>query len=201
LAKAPAPSSVAQRRILGLAGLFTIAVVAASFAFSTVIKLNLTESMPLGLYAVHPKAAISRGAIVIACPPPKAQRIGVANGYLAPARGLLPESRCAAGSAPLLKYAIALAGDEIEIDRRGLSLNGRRLDSQTAARKDRNGRTLTALPWGNYRLSKDEVWLYSPARYSWDSRYFGPASLRDVIGTATPIWTNRPLADLATRGS
>jgi hypothetical protein len=31
--------------------------------------------------------------------------------------------------------------------------------------------------------------LYSPAAYSWDSRYFGPARLRDVLGTAVPLWT------------
>jgi len=186
--KRGSPSRVAQIRLFA-AALAAIALLVASFALSRVMKLNLTASMPIGLYALHPAAAIYRGAIVIACPPMAAQRIGVANGYLAPARGSLPQSNCAAGSAPLLKYAIALAGDEIEINAHGLSLNGRLLDSQTLARVDQSGRALAAMRSGRYRLHKDEVWLYSPARYSWDSRYFGPAKLRDVLGTATPIWT------------
>jgi conjugative transfer signal peptidase TraF len=154
--------------------------------------------MPLGLYILQPASAIHRGAIVIACPPPEAQRIGVANGYLAPSRGLVPGSRCSSGSAPLLKYAIAFAGDEIDISKRGLSLNGHLLDGQTPARLDRSGRTLAAVPNGRYRLATGQVWLYSPARYSWDSRYFGPARLGDVLGTAAPLWTSSPVSPVPT---
>lgn len=175
--------------LLAAALLCAIGLLIASFVLSRIVKLNLTASMPIGLYAVRPASAIHRGSIVIACPPPAAQRIGVANGYLAPARGLVPESRCSSGFAPLLKYAIAFAGDEIVISRRGLSLNGRQLDSQSRARVDRSGHLLAAVPIGHYRLGVGEVWLYSPARYSWDSRYFGPARLTDVIGTAAPLWT------------
>jgi conjugative transfer signal peptidase TraF len=170
-----------------------ITLIVASFALSRVVKLNLTASMPIGLYALHQTTAIRRGTIVVACPPPTAQRLGLLKGYLAPARGLLPQSRCAAGSAPLLKYAIAFGGDEIRIDSRGIALNGHLFDSRAVAQIDRSGRALATVPNGIYRIRHDEMWLYSPSRYSWDSRYFGPVKVRDILGTAKPIWTTRAL--------
>lgn len=191
------PTPRIGRAGLTIAALAASALVVGSFALGRVVKLNLTASMPIGLYAVRPSAsAIPRGAIVIACPPPEAQRIGVANGYLAPARGLVADSRCSSGSAPLLKYAVAFAGDEIDISAHGLSVNGHLLDPHTPSRIDRDGRALGAVPNGHYRLRKDQVWLYSPAIYSWDSRYFGPAKLGDVLGVAAPLWTSTPLVSL-----
>ena len=192
------PVGRAAQALLAAAALIATVLLVASFALSGVIKLNLTASMPIGLYILRPASATHRGEVVIACPPPEAQRIGVANGYLAPARGLMPGSRCSSGSAPLLKYALAFAGDVIEISENGLFLNGRLIDAQTPARLDRRGRKLASVPFGRYRMAIGQVWLYSPARYSWDSRYFGPARLSDVLGTAAPLWTTSPVAPAPT---
>jgi conjugative transfer signal peptidase TraF len=179
----------ANRRRLIVAAIAATLILAASFALSTVVKLNLTASMPVGIYLVHPTKTFRRGSIVVACPPADAQRIGFQNGYLAPARGILPSSRCDAGSAPLLKYAIALGGDVVQLNDRGLEVDGQVIDAHKIARVDRNGRALTSIPNGAYHLEAGDVWLYSPAAYSWDSRYFGPAKVRDVLGTAVPLWT------------
>ena len=179
----------ARRRLLIVAAIAAILIFASSFVLSSFVKLNLTASMPVGVYLVHATKELRRGVIVVACPPADAQRVGVENGYLAPARGVLPASRCDAGSAPLLKYAIALAGDVVKINARGLEVDGQLVDAHKIARVDRNGRALTSMPDGTYRLGAGDVWLYSPAAYSWDSRYFGPAKLRDVVGTAVPLWT------------
>jgi conjugative transfer signal peptidase TraF len=170
-----------------------IATAFALLVASGVLKLNLTESMPLGLYLLRRTTTVHVGDIVIACLPPAVQRVGIANGYLARAYGLFPGSRCAAGSAPVLKYAVALAGDELEIDEGGLSLNGRRLSARSRALVDRCGRRLAALTNGRYRLGDGDVWLYSPERYSWDSRYFGPVKQTDILGIAMPIWTAKGL--------
>jgi len=185
----------AHGRRLIVAAIAAILIVASSFALSSVVKLNLTASMPVGVYIVHTTKALRRGAIVIACPPADAQRVGLRNGYLAPARGILPGSRCDAGSAPLLKYAIALAGDVVELNDRGLEVDGQLVDAHKVARVDRNGRALSSMPDGTYHLAAGDVWLYSPADYSWDSRYFGPAKLRDVLGTAVPLWTTARSGD------
>lgn len=169
--------------LTGMATAFTLLVA------SSVLKLNLTESMPIGLYLLRGTTNVHVGDIVVACPPPAAQRIGMVNGYLARAYGVVPGSRCAAGSVPVLKYAIAIAGDIVVINERGLSLNGRLFDSRPQAQTDSRGRSIAALPYGQYHLGKGEIWLYSPARCSWDSSYFGPITTRDLQGTAEPIVT------------
>jgi type IV secretory pathway protease TraF len=74
-------------------------------------------------------------------------------------------------------------------------VDGQLVDAHKIARVDRNGRALTSMPDGTYHLRAGDVWLYSPAAYSWDSRYFGPAKLRDVLGTAVPLWTTDRSAD------
>jgi len=166
-----------------------IAIVLLLLAASSTLKLNLTESMPIGLYLLHRTTMIHVGDIVIACPPLAAQRVGMANGYLTRAYGITPGSRCVAGSAPVLKYVIALAGDELVINQSGLALNGQLFDTRLRARIDSHGRRLAALIHGRYRLGKYDIWLYSPAPRGWDSRYFGPIKRSDVLGIAKPIWT------------
>jgi len=166
--------------------------IATAFALliaSSVLKLNLTESMPIGFYLLRRTTTVHVGDIVIACPPPVAQRLGIANGYLPRAYGLIPDSKCTEGSVPVLKYAIALAGDEIELDGSGLSLNGRLINTRPRALVDRRRRRLVSLTNGRYRLRQGDVWLYSPEQYGWDSRYFGPIRQSDVLGIAKPIWT------------
>jgi conjugative transfer signal peptidase TraF len=147
------------RRVI-VAAIAAILIFASSFVLSSFVKLNLTASMPIGVYLVHSTKALRRGLIVVACPPSDAQRVGVQNGYLAPARGILPASRCDAGSAPLLKYAIALAGDVVRINDRGLEVDGQLVDAHKIARIDRNGRALTSIPDGTYHLGAGDVWLY-----------------------------------------
>jgi conjugative transfer signal peptidase TraF len=169
-----------------LAGIATTLTLSVGSGF---FKLNLSESMPLGLYLLRPTTSIHAGDLVIACPPRAAQSVGLANGYLARGHVVIRGYECAAGSAPVLKYAIGVAGDELEIDGRGLSLNGRLLSRRPRALMDRHQRRLDSLANGRYRIQKGDVWLYSPERYSWDSRYFGTIKESDVLGIAKPIWT------------
>jgi conjugative transfer signal peptidase TraF len=87
----------------------------------------------------------------------------------------------------LSKYVIALPRDSVTIEPTGLWVNGRVVDSRAPERVDRHGRALAAIPNGRYRLGENEVWLYSSASHSWDSRYFGPVKMRDIAGAAQPL--------------
>jgi type IV secretory pathway protease TraF len=43
---------------------------------------------------------------------------------------------------------------------------------------------------GCWELRSDEVFLFNPdAPGSFDGRYLGPTSARDIIGKARPLWT------------
>ena len=43
------------------------------------VKINTTDSMPLGIYLLRP-ALVAPGRIVVACPPAAAVRLGLQNG-------------------------------------------------------------------------------------------------------------------------
>lgn len=171
---------------------FTV-VVAVSGIICTLalakLRMNGSESMPIGIYAVGPAVTINRGDIVSACPSAQAQALGLVRGYLVRASNYAFGRYCKSGAQPLLKYVAALGGDEIEITADSFSVNRKLLDRRRLDRYDRHHRRLAAFQPGRYRLKPDDVWLYSPAAYGWDSRYFGPAKLRDIMGTAKPLLT------------
>lgn len=167
-------------------GALAVVPVALHLLAASGVRVNLSESMPIGVYLLEPATSIHPGEMVIACPSATAQTLGLARGYLAPS-GSLGKQGCSAGSQPVLKYVIALPREFVTIGPAGLSVNGRVVDSQALKRVDRHGRALAAIRNGRYRLGKDEVWLYSSASHSWDSRYFGPVKMRDVAGTAKPL--------------
>jgi len=154
-------------------------VYVGSTQLARVVKLNLTDSMPLGLYLLRP-AAIAPGRIVVACPPAAAARLGLKNGYLL-------AGPCASGVAPVLKYVAATGGSRIRVSASGIAIGGRALANSSAHRRDRCGRFIPRIADGTYRLSENQVWLYSPAPWSWDSRYFGPVWKNQIVGAATPL--------------
>src|SRR5712691_10545028 len=75
------------------------------------LLMNLTPSVPRGLYRVTPCTAVTRGMLVVVPPPTSVAALLVARGYLAP-------------QTPLLKPVAALAGDQVCVDANGVRING-----------------------------------------------------------------------------
>lgn len=134
---------------------------------------NASASAPIGLYAVSPGTAPRRGDMVIAWPPASARQLAASRRYL-PA------------NVPLVKRVVAVAGDTICGADRTVTVNGRLVALRRAA--DAAGRPLPA--WhGCIRLAPGMVFLLMTGTPdSFDGRYFGPTSARDVIGRAIPLW-------------
>ncbi|QPI74382.1 conjugative transfer signal peptidase TraF [Sphingobium sp. Cam5-1] len=134
---------------------------------------NASASAPIGLYAVSPGTAPGRGDMVIAWPPAAARQLAAHRRYL-PA------------NVPLVKRVVAVAGDTICGTDRTVTVNGRPVALRRAA--DAAGRPLPA--WqGCIRLAPGMVFLLmAETPDSFDGRYFGPTSARDVIGRAIPLW-------------
>lgn len=134
---------------------------------------NASTSAPIGLYAVSPGTAPGRGDMVIAWPPAAARQLAGHRLYL-PA------------NVPLVKRVVAVAGDTICGTDRTVTVDGRPVALRRAA--DAAGRPLPA--WqGCIRLAPGMVFLLmTETPDSFDGRYFGPTSARDVIGRATPLW-------------
>ncbi len=144
--------------------------------------LVTTPSLPRGLYRTV-NQAFTPGTLVVFCPSAAVVAIGTARGYLT-------WGTCPGAVQPLLKPIGAMAGDTVELQPEGISVNGTPLPHSAIAAQDAQGRPLSHVPWGTYHVAADEVWVFSthsPA--SWDSRYFGPIPRASILSAAQPVWT------------
>lgn len=147
------------------------------------LRLNLTGSLPVGLYLAA-RGAPTRGALVLVCLPPQVAAFARARGYVP--RG----GACPGGAVPAGKRVLALAGDTIAVTPTGLLVNGVPVPNSRALARDRRGRPLRSLAVGRYQVGRDELWVLSSySRLSFDSRYFGAVRLSDVRGRLLPLWT------------
>jgi len=160
------------------------AVIATFVAIVLIIglRLNFTASMPLGIYRIDHVApsAMQRGMFVAVCAPVGAAEQGRRRGYLA-------TGTCSGDSEPLLKTVAAIAGDTVTIAADGVSVNGHLLHNSKPLAADSSGRPIASWLRGHYRISNGSIWLYADNERSWDSRYWGPAPIRNVVGAATPF--------------
>jgi conjugative transfer signal peptidase TraF len=167
----------------------TGATVLAALAMADVagLRINLTPSMPIGLWAIATiRGAPTRGDTVAAClPGDMMPREAMRRGYVA-------AGSCRDGTEPLVKPVMAIAGDLVTVSPGGISVNTKPIATTTPLDRDEAGRPLRAMPIGSYRVPRDELWVLSGHDpWSYDSRYFGAVPLSNVIGIARPLWVSR----------
>lgn len=156
-------------------GAFTVALAGASVFAPTLIaqafdlRLNLTPSLPIGIYLPDPN-----GNIVEFCPP-------MLGGKPMHEWARIGRGSCPDGSIAFLKPIAAFAGDTVVVDDRGIRVNGKRLVNSRPHRTDAAGRTLPAIPQGTYVVHPGQIWVISSHHLgSIDSRYFGPIALETI---------------------
>lgn len=149
-----------------------IGILWAGYMLNPAPKLlyNPSKSAPIGWYKVVPSRAIARGDRVAAYLPEQAEALAASRAYL-PA------------GIPVIKTVWAVGGDTVCRDAGTLTVTGRQ--SLALLGKDRHGRPLPAWSQGCTELGQGEVLLISDATPdSFDSRYFGPVDIGNVIGRA-----------------
>lgn len=164
------------RRSFVLAGVVAAATLATlPVPVSRYAVWNATASVPTGLYAIRGKASVHVGERVAIEPPPTLRR-------------LLAERHYLPTGVPLLKRVAAVSGQRVCRFAHGITINGQYVGAARA--RDRLGRPLPV--WaGCHVLQSGELFVMSPAAPdSYDGRYFGVLQLTDVIGCATPVWTD-----------
>lgn len=150
------------------------------------LRLNLTSSMPVGLYLTT-RGPLTRGSTVLACLPAGVALEARLRGYVS--RGGL----CPHGTMPVGKPILALPGDTVTVTPTALVLNGRIVANSARLAADRNGRSLPQLPYGEYHVKDGELWLVSNySRLSFDSRYFGPVNETQVQARVRALWVLGP---------
>lgn len=166
---------------LGIAMLFLLLTACAN---AVGVRINLTESMPIGFYREMPfnRATLHRGEIVAVCVP---REIAA----LARRRGYLHHGHCPENTEPLLKHIGALPGDRIDVRAGGVRVNGRALVNSARRERDSNGALLAHVADGSYTVARDSVWISAPVARSWDSRYYGALPITAIEAAAPPLLT------------
>jgi conjugative transfer signal peptidase TraF len=135
---------------------------------------NASESVPIGLYRVHPTGRLAVSQLVAVEPPE-------------PLATLLADRRYLPRGNPLLKRVLALPGQTVCRDQLVVTVD--KIEIGTAREHDRGGRPLPI--WqGCHVIADGEVFLMNwRSADSFDGRYFGALPTSSIIGTAEPLWT------------
>ena len=144
-----------------------ITVAAFQLSGSLGLRINISPSLPMGLYIT---TADANAKLVEFCPVEPFATLSRVRGYRAP-------GTCGDGADPLLKPVVAKAGDVVEVSALGISVNGTLLHNTGPLSADTRGRRLDAWPSGHYVVAPGTIWVasaYHPG--SFDSRYFGPVA-------------------------
>lgn len=145
--------------------------------------INVSPSIPIGLYRSESLRSIRHGAFVLVCLPDSLARFGRERGYLR--RG-----ECPGDASPVGKRVLALAGDTVCIDGEGIALNGVPIPGSAMLGIDWRGRPLPSLRRGRYLVAARMAWLLATySSRSWDSRYYGAIPVASIRSALQPIWT------------
>lgn len=142
------------------------AVFAAPFLLGLLL-INISPSVPTGLWFIYPsKATIDTAAYVLINP----QSFKSYKNYRD-----YPLARNQWGRLrPFIKQVGAKEGDIIETTGEEIIVNGEILPDSKILSQDKDGRTLTPYPLPyQYRLRHGEFWLTSNHPRGFDSRYLG----------------------------
>ena len=174
---------ISRRLLIGLAGL--VIVLAFVLTARARVRINWTDSLPRGLYLVGavPKKGVVRGEIVVACPSRAYAELGREHDYLI--RG-----GCPGGVAPVLKHVAAVAGDVVRLSAAGISVDGTLLAGTALLRVDQHGDPPQHVAFGTYRVGLGAIWLFTSKPNGYDSRYFGPVPIGNVLNVARPLLTS-----------
>ena len=154
------------------------------------LTVNVTASMPIGIYRLHAlDRPVMRGDIVQVCPPAQAAK------YISTKEGNKFRGTCIYQTAPLLKFVAAVGGDVVDLRDNRVVVNGITLPGSATLPSPEGSFPAPRVTRGRYVLGADQLWLWTPYYRSLDSRYFGPVKISGVRWLAWPIFTGGRWAD------
>jgi conjugative transfer signal peptidase TraF len=147
------------------------------------MAINLSPSMPRGVYLTRPVSELKIGDWVSLCIPSDSAPVYRSRGYL-------PESsRCPSGLAPIIKPIVAMSGDVVSIEHDGIRVNGLLVPDSPIFDTDSNDRPISHLPLGwSKQLAASEYFAVATFHpRSLDSRYFGPIRGIQILQSLIPL--------------
>lgn len=141
--------------------------------------INMTSSIPRGLYFQKQKINIGKGDIVAVCLPEELRLFALNRHYIS--RGIYCQ-----GTTPLIKEIIAIPNDTVEVTDHAIEINNK-LYPIKKFNTDGRGRALSSYPNGTYHANG--FWLLGTYHErSWDSRYFGEIQSSCILCVLRPIF-------------
>lgn len=171
------------------AGGLTMAV--ASLMVADHLSLNTTTCFPVGFYQRGAlPASLKDGDTVYLCPPihnaamRQAMRLHWLNKSTGgPLQGANPWA-CPGNLQPFLKEIAALPAQTVVVKPDGEWVDGKRLPNSAMMATSPGGHKVIHMPYGTYRITPGTFWDYAPGNYAYDSRYYGPVPIGNIIGSA-----------------
>jgi conjugative transfer signal peptidase TraF len=161
--------------------LIAVSIILILFADQLPVRINLSASMPQGIYLLSGSSAVDVGDFVMVC-------LNHSLAQFALQRRYLHRGNCANGTQPLLKQVVAVCGDSVMLLTNKVVIHHKALPHSATFMVDSVNRPLPAIPRGLYILKANQLWLYgTESSKSWDSRYFGAVDRSQVISVVKPL--------------
>src|SRR5580765_3884025 len=112
-----------------------------AIAWALGIRLNLTASLPLGLYMPTKQPT----DYIAFCLGGELEKEALSRQYITP-------GHCPGGGTPLLKPIAARPGDRVTYSSSGIAVNGKLLPNTAPRLLDHHGRPLKTYPFGTYTV-------------------------------------------------
>lgn len=147
------------------------------------LRLNITRSIPLGLYLMS-NDPIGNGAYVLWCPPERPEF------EMAKERGYIGAGYCPGGYGYMMKKVVATHDDVVSVADEGVLINGTLVPASQPFEADSMGRPLPRFRVNDHVLAPSEFLLMSDTNNrSFDARYFGPVHRVHIQSRIHPVWT------------
>jgi conjugative transfer signal peptidase TraF len=159
-------------RTLATIACLAAVVIAGCCILATRLTINVTASMPRGLYWLSPGAPVRRDTVVSLEVPANARALADRISMPATMR--------------LLKRIVALPGDRVCTNDHRYVVGGELVS--VIASRDSAGRPLAPFPFCGI-VSPGFAFVAARGESSLDSRYFGPVPITDLT-PAVPLWTS-----------
>lgn len=155
-------------------GIITVLVMLL-FAFqSKIIFINVTASLPLGIYVRIPATTLRTGDIVAYTPPEGIKDFAIQNGWMK-------------GEHFYFLKKAALPGASYHVDTR-FSINGK--DIGPVIFTSPSGVKMP-VHLGSHTVPEGCFLPYGTNQYSFDGRYEGVVPMENIIARVVPLWTYR----------
>lgn len=159
---------------------FSFITISAVLIYGVGFRVNLTPSIPLGIYKISKEKA-GKGKYVV-FNPIKSTLFDEARerGYLK--KGVFHEYM------PLFKKICAVSGDSLSVSKDGVFVNGTLIADSKPINHDDLGRSLPHLEVNNFILNSQQVALIGESFNSFDSRYFGIVKRENISGVIKSVY-------------